>query len=135
MYLLDQVTGQQVNLSQQPRYTFTVGAATQTSTRFVLRFSTSAVLTTKASLTSSSISLYPNPAHQSVTVLVPAVAGSQACSAELYNSLGQSVRQQNATLSTSGAQLAFDVTGLAPGVYTMRLHLGQRVITKQLIVN
>ncbi|GGE97198.1 hypothetical protein GCM10011383_04930 [Hymenobacter cavernae] len=134
VYLLDKVTGEQVNLAQQPRYTFSVAAATQTNTRFVLRFATTAVLASKAGLTAPGVSLYPNPAHQSVTLLVPAEAGTQEFSAELYNNLGQAVRRQSAALPTSGAQLSFDVAGLAPGVYTMRLHLGQRIVNKRLVI-
>ena len=136
-YLRDAQTGQTVNLRTQPAYSFTVTAAQATALlvgRFTLQFSAAALATT-VGLTAAKVSLFPNPAHHAFVVQLPGVAGVATVQAELLNALGQVVRRQSAALPANGVTLPIDATGLAAGVYTLRLQAGTTVLAKRVILN
>ena len=135
--LTDAATGQTVNLRLQPAYTFSVTstqAAASIAARFTLHFAARPALATASALTAAEVTLYPNPAHQAFTVLVPAVAGATQLHADLLNSLGQVVRRQDAALAAAGARLAVDATGLAAGIYTLRLQVGATTLAKRVVL-
>ena len=134
--LVDALTGQTVNLRQQPTYAFAVTAAqaAATSSRFTLTFVARTALATTAALTAAEITLYPNPAHAAFTVLVPATAGAAQLHADLLNALGQVVRRQDAALPAAGARLVVDAAGLAAGVYTLRLQVGATAVAKRVVL-
>ena len=75
--------------------------------------------------------LFPNPAHHSFTARLPA-ANTSPASATLFNSLGQVVRQQ--AIPAHRSQLAIDVQGLTPGLYTLRLSLGTEMVSRRVQV-
>jgi hypothetical protein len=91
-------------------------------------------LATTPAQTAPDISVYPNPAHESFAVLMPAVAGASAVQAELLNGLGQVVRRQTVALPASGTRLAVEAAGLTPGVYTLRLQAGARLLTRRVVL-
>jgi hypothetical protein len=136
--LTDAAIGQTVNLGQQPTYSFSVTssqAAAALTGRFSLHFAArNAPLATASALVASEVTLYPNPAHNGFTVLVPAVAAATTLHADLLNTLGQVVRRQDAALPATGARLAVDGAGLAPGVYTLRLQLGAATLAKRVVI-
>ena len=135
--LTDAATGQTVNLRTQPAYTFSVTSTQATASitgRFTLHFAARSPLATASALTAAEVTLYPNPAHHAFTVLVPAVAGATQLHADLLNSLGQVVRRQDAALAAAGARLAVDATGLAAGVYTLRLQVGATTLAKRVVL-
>nr|WP_262895779.1 T9SS type A sorting domain-containing protein [Hymenobacter ruricola] len=74
------------------------------------------------------ISLAPNPAHDDFTVQLPANSGSTK--AALLNALGQVVRRP----AVSGAGFRVETAGLAPGVYSLRLHSGAGPVAKRVVV-
>lgn len=74
--------------------------------------------------------LYPNPAHGAATVRVPA-ADAASATLTLLDAVGRAVRTQAAT---SGTTSAFDLTGVAPGIYALRMQAGKSVATQKLIV-
>ena len=136
-FLSDAITGQTVNLSQQPAYKFSVTtaqAAALLTDRFALSFAARSVLATAAALTAAEVTLYPNPAHAAFTVLVPAVAGASLVQATLFNALGQMVRQQAAALPAAGARLVVETADLAAGIYTLRLQVGATTLAKRVIL-
>ncbi|WP_216691005.1 LamG-like jellyroll fold domain-containing protein [Hymenobacter siberiensis] len=136
-FLTDATTGQTVNLSQQPRYAFSVSptqAASLLTSRFTLHFAARSVLATAPALTAAEVTLYPNPAHSAFTVLVPGVAGASLVQATLLNALGQVVNRQSTSLPTAGARLTVDAAGLAPGVYTLRLQVGATALAKRVVI-
>ncbi|QNH60540.1 ice-binding family protein [Hymenobacter sediminicola] len=135
VYLHDALTGQQVNLQQQPSYSFLASNAALITGRFSLHFSPQRTLATKNSFTAASVSVYPNPTHNSFTLLVPAVSGATQATAVLYNVLGQPVREMTLALPAAGAKITLTVQGLALGVYTLRVKAGASTITKQVVVN
>ena len=134
VYLHDVQTGQYHDLHQQPRYGFTAATAGAQNARFELVFEPQRPTASAPGLTAASVSLYPNPAHGSFALLVPAVPGATQVQATLLNSLGQEVRRQTKALPASGARLDVDVTGLATGVYTVRLQAGSAQIIKRVVI-
>jgi hypothetical protein len=135
--LTDAATGQTVNLRSQPAYSFSVTsaqAAAALTGRFSLHFAARTALATAPALTAAEVTLYPNPAHNAFTVLVPAVTSATALHADLLNTLGQVVRRQDAPLAAAGARFAVDAAGLAPGVYTLRLRVGAATLAKRVVI-
>jgi hypothetical protein len=135
VYLHDALTGQQINLKQQSSYSFTASNATLLTGRFTLTFGPLRPTATKNSFSAASVSLYPNPAHKSFTVLVPAVRGESQAMLTLYNVLGQITRETIVALPAAGTQLNMDVRQLPAGVYMLRVQAGASTITKRVVVN
>lgn len=136
-FLSDAVTGQQVNLRLQPTYSFVVTAAQASAVmtgRFALTFSARTALASVTALTAAEVSVYPNPAHIDFSVIVPAIAGATQLHTELLNALGQVVRRQDTALATTGIHLTMNVTGLAAGVYTLRLQAGETTLAKRVVI-
>ncbi|MDO7853104.1 GEVED domain-containing protein [Hymenobacter convexus] len=136
VYLRDALTGQQIDLLQQASYRFSTTGTASIAGRFTLNFSPMASpLAAQLGLTAASVSVYPNPAHTSVTVLLPAVPGAKEAQLTLFNSLGQRVREQTVALSAAGAQTVLSVKDLAAGVYTLHLQVaGQGAVTRRVVV-
>ena len=135
--LTDVTTGQIINLSQQSVYSFSINAAQAAALvtgRFTLRFGARAALAAGTALMATDVTLYPNPAHGTFTVLLPAAATTTGVQAELLNPLGQVVRRQAAAPSATGARLTVDAAGLAGGVYTLRLQVGRTTVAKRVVI-
>ena len=78
------------------------------------------------------ITLAPNPAHDDFTVTLP--AGTQATQGTLLNALGQVVATQAVPATAQGSRLSFQTTGLAAGVYTLRLLVGNATLAKRVVL-
>jgi hypothetical protein len=87
------------------------------------------VLATSAGAASISGGLYPNPAHDVVTVQVP-VATSRA-TLTLLDGLGRVVRKVS---TSAGTAYPLDVLGLAPGLYTLQVQAGESQTKQKLVV-
>ena len=88
--------------------------------------------TTNAAL-AATVVLYPNPAHQSFQLSVP--AGSlRGASATLINSLGQVVQSRQLDLPAAGGIATFNVSNLAAGVYSLALKSGNDLVVKRVVV-
>ena len=86
-------------------------------------------------LTAAGVSVFPNPAHESFTVQVPAVPNATSVQAELLNALGQVVRKQSVALPAAGARFTLPTADLATGVYTLRLRAGEATLAKRVVIN
>ena len=82
----------------------------------------------------ATVDLYPNPAHRSFTLNVPAGNSLYAASARLINALGQVVQTHQLNLPAGGGTTAFDVSRLAAGVYTLELKTGTDLVVKRVVV-
>jgi hypothetical protein len=136
-FLADDLAGQVVKLSPGTSYSFSVSAsqaAALITGRFRLFFRPATALATTASLPAESVSVYPNPARERFTVVLPGLAQASTVRAELLNGLGQVVRRQTAALPATGTQLTIEAAGLAAGVYTLRLQAGTTSLAKRLVV-
>ncbi|MGY3088379.1 hypothetical protein ACVWYF_001412 [Hymenobacter sp. UYAg731] len=72
--------------------------------------------------------LAPNPAHEAFTVRLP--AGLAPTQAELLNALGQVVRRP----AVSAGSFTVATSGLAPGIYTLRLRAGGVALAHRVVV-
>gem|GEM_PF-2429601 len=104
----------------RPRLGIEVGFATPASTR-------------NAEL-ARAIGLYPNPAHSAFTLSLPALAGERTAQLTLLNALGQQVQTCTLTLNNAGTQTQVNINGLASGIYTLHVQAGDKVATKQVVV-
>ncbi|WP_227606706.1 T9SS type A sorting domain-containing protein [Hymenobacter translucens] len=131
VYLLDAATGQQLNLRQQPSYSFNSVSSVPLASRFSISFTLARPTATASGLTAAQVGVYPNPARQQFTLLLPPVTGVKQAQAVLYNVLGQPVRQQAVT---PGTQAVVDVQQLPAGVYVLRVQVGQSTVAKQVVI-
>ncbi|WP_324673671.1 FG-GAP-like repeat-containing protein [Hymenobacter sp. GOD-10R] len=77
------------------------------------------------------VELYPNPAHTSVRLSLPAELAQQRVQVQLVNTLGQVVLTQ--TLAAH-ATPELPLAQLAAGVYSLQLQTSQGLVTKRLVV-
>jgi hypothetical protein len=136
VYLRDALTGAIINLSQQPSYSFSVAAnGLSTITRFSVLFRPGMVTATRSGLDATQVALFPNPAHHDFTLLIPSLPTTKMVSAQLINTLGQLVLTRSLPVGSTGIEARFDVSGLAAGVYSLRLQAGaQAPLTKWLVI-
>ncbi|WP_210521023.1 T9SS type A sorting domain-containing protein [Hymenobacter terricola] len=121
-----------------------VGGYTEGSARFSTQVITSLTANTfgfLASLTDATlaataptvpleeVSLYPNPTHASATVVVPAMSG--VVTLTVLDTLGRPLCTQAAA---TNASTRLDLSGLAPGLYTLRVVAGAGTATRRLVV-
>ncbi|MEM9023692.1 MAG: T9SS type A sorting domain-containing protein, partial [Bacteroidota bacterium] len=79
----------------------------------------------------ATLSVYPNPAREQVTLRWEEPL-RQAASVRVLNALGQPV--WSSLLSAGTTQEAFDVSGLSPGLYMVWLEGGQEPVTHPLLI-
>ncbi|WP_324673674.1 FG-GAP-like repeat-containing protein [Hymenobacter sp. GOD-10R] len=77
------------------------------------------------------VSVYPNPAHTSVRLLLPAELAKQRLQVRIFTNLGQVVLEQQLA-GQATPELA--LPHLAAGVYSLQLQTNQGLVTKRLMV-
>jgi hypothetical protein len=83
----------------------------------------------RPALAPESIGPYPNPAHNTATVQLP--AGSGPVTLTVLDALGRALRTQTAAPNSA---TALNLAGLAPGLYAVRVAAGSEVATRKLVV-
>ena len=132
VYLRDLQTGALIDLAQQPSYSFPVAnAAALITGRFELVFSPQPLATAPASL-AQQVALYPNPATTSAWLELPPSLRHQPVTATLVDAVGRAVRTQ--VLPAGPASHSLPLTGLANGVYALRLSTEVGVVVKKLVI-
>lgn len=91
-------------------------------------------LATRSALGAGALALFPNPAHQALTLRLPALPGERTAQLTLLNSLGQAVQARTLELRPSGTSAELDVSALAAGLYTVRVQAGSQVAAQQVVV-
>lgn len=91
-------------------------------------------LGTRTRLGQGELTAYPNPAHSAVTVAIPAVAGARTATLTLLNSLGQTVQTSHVALLATGTAVPLPLTGLAAGLYTVRVQAGNETVALRVAV-
>jgi Bacterial Ig-like domain/FG-GAP-like repeat len=115
LVLLDYLTGTRYDLATTPIVTFTVATAGEARGRFALVAGQRPLSAAAPAVgRGPALTVWPNPATGSVSVEGGANEGTPV---ELLNAIGQVVRYQPAALTTA---TPISLTGLAPGVYTVR---------------
>jgi len=131
VWLHDALTGSQQLLVAQANYSFTLPATTAPG-RFSLEFRPGTATATAAAATTSLL-VYPNPAHRSFTISLPLKA-PQTAEIVLIDALGRPVRRQSLLLPAAGASAPVDVRGLPAGVYVLKLQTGHQALTQRLVI-
>ncbi|MFD2718776.1 T9SS type A sorting domain-containing protein [Hymenobacter monticola] len=111
---------------------FTDLSVAGTSFRPALSVTLSTLSGTRNDALAATMNLYPNPAHQSFQLTVP--AGLHAATATLSNALGQVVLTRQLSLPTAGGTTEFNVSSFAPGIYTLTLKTGNDLVVKRVVV-
>ena len=137
LQLEDRQTGRWYDLRQQPAPAFQVSRPDEAATRFVLHVNQSrALATTAAMLGADAVSVWPNPASGTVNLTVTALpAATDELRLSLLNLLGQEAARQSVPARAGRATASFDVSGLAPGVYTLRGTTGTHAFARNVVVN
>ncbi|MGY3088378.1 hypothetical protein ACVWYF_001411 [Hymenobacter sp. UYAg731] len=123
-YQTDNVTLGDVNGDGRPDIIMTAGAS---QVGVLLNTGTYTPLAT-VHPTAADLTLAPNPAHEAFTVQLP--AGLAPTQAELLNALGQVVRRP----AVSAGSFTVATSGLAPGIYTLRLRAGGVALAHRVVV-
>lgn len=89
---------------------------------------------TRADQLAAQVGLFPNPAHGTFQLSLPGALSRQPVAATLLNALGQVVQQRLLPAQPQGLAAAFDVSALAPGVYSLRLDTSAGPVAKRLVV-
>ncbi|WP_165821974.1 T9SS type A sorting domain-containing protein [Hymenobacter edaphi] len=126
VFLHDAQTGLDTELLPQTVCPFVLSGLTS-GPRFTLVFRPGSVTATGRAQLAAQVQVYPNPASGSFQVQLP--LGTTELG--LYNALGQRVRVQ----AVHGRHATMNVTGLAPGVYTLRVQAGTTAISKRVVLN
>lgn len=100
------------------------------SGRFLATLSTMPLATAHTQL-AASIELYPNPARGITTVQVPAGMGRALAALSLLDATGRVVRTATAP---AGQPYALALAGLAPGLYALKVQVGEALAMRQLVV-
>ncbi|WP_210520328.1 T9SS type A sorting domain-containing protein [Hymenobacter terricola] len=119
VYLRDALTGTRQNLSIQPRYVSSIAQAGRVAGRFQLVFGPATAPLSASVAQHTAISLYPNPAHHSVVLTLPAAAVARPV--QLIDALGRTIR--TLALPANATEATLDLTGLSTGMYVVRCGL------------
>jgi hypothetical protein len=137
LWLRDAQTGTRTALSTGTRYSFSTDA-TWMPDRFTLEVLGAEVLATSPQNLAAQVQLYPNPVSakdgSSVTISVPMTGKATATSATVLNALGQVVAKLPLPVRAGVATGTISTTGLASGVYVVRLQTGDVTVSKRLVV-
>ncbi|MBH8569923.1 fibronectin type III domain-containing protein [Microvirga sp. STS02] len=106
--------------------TYTAGAP--------ITYSFRGALASRAALGGGRLEVFPNPAQHAVSLVLPAVAGVTQARVVLLNGLGQQVRTIILPLAGTETRASFDLSGVASGLYTLRVMAGGQSASQQLAV-
>jgi len=90
--------------------------------------------TTPAAAPLAGLALYPNPAQRTTTVQLPAGLAAGPATLTVLDAVGRIVRTTTVALAAGTTATTFDVAGLAPGVYALRVAVAGRLGTARLVV-
>ncbi|WP_177204550.1 T9SS type A sorting domain-containing protein [Hymenobacter arizonensis] len=132
-YLHDTATGRYTDLAAAPVTTIVLAANTLVS-RYAVNFTRQGVvLATAPAALSELVSLYPNPAHDRATLLLPPALRSAATGGiKVMNALGQMLPASRCTPSSEGFEI--ELAGLAPGIYIVQIPTAAGPLSRRLVV-
>lgn len=122
VFLYDTQTGIETNLTYGDSYSFRSNKASE-SNRFILYFTSETILSNN-DLTTSTVSLYPNPADQKINIR----ATEEIQTLTLFDMQGRKVKDKNVF---EIKEYSFDLFGIESGVYFMEIKTpGGRTLKK-----
>ena len=103
-------------------------------TGFLASLTDATLTATAAAQGTLPFTLAPNPACASTTVQLPALPGMATATLILLDALGRMVRTTTVALPPAGLRHEFSLAGLAPGLYALRVHVGDATSVRRLVV-
>ncbi|MFD1872105.1 T9SS type A sorting domain-containing protein [Hymenobacter bucti] len=131
VWLEDRQLGTRHNLTLTPSYIFAMSPS-YTGQRFYLWLQPSGVLPTATGALQAATHLYPNPATRTTTLEMTGLGAAAEVRLELLNALGQVVLRRTAQPRAGILREQLDLTGLAAGVYSVRVFAPQGTVVKRL---
>ena len=98
---------------------------------FFASFADPSLTATTPALTAADVAVSPNPAHGTATLQLPALPGTATATLTLLDALGRAIRTQTAS---TNAPAELDLSGLAAGLYAVRVTAGGSTATRRLVV-
>lgn len=132
-YLRDAQAGSLTDLGSKSPISLSLTAGDNAG-RFTLVLSGATPLATAPAQLVQAVSVFPNPATGSVSVSLPAKLASQPIATSLINSMGQTVRRTVLPAGSAAGDRSLSLSGVAPGVYSLRLETADGVIAKRLVI-
>jgi hypothetical protein len=132
-YLRDAQAGTLTDLASQSPISLSLTAGDNAG-RFTLVLSGAKPLASAPAQLVQAVSVFPNPATGSVSVNLPASLASQPIATSLINTLGQTVRRTVLPAGSAAGARSLSLSGVAPGVYSLRLETADGVIAKRLVI-
>lgn len=108
------------------------GMANDSQQRFVSRLLVSELTTEVDETAGQSIRVYPNPAHDQVTLEFGVVSHPEHCYLRLLDPAGRELQVH--ALHGSEGRLVLDIKDLAPGLYSVEVRVGGRLALVQKLV-
>ncbi|MDQ2771162.1 MAG: T9SS type A sorting domain-containing protein, partial [Bacteroidota bacterium] len=134
-YLHDATAGTFTDLAATPTFSLALPTGTVVGSRYAVLFTTQPrVLGTAPQVLAKLVSLYPNPAHGTTTMLLPAaLRQGQSIAVEVCDALGRVLLTRTLpTQAVPGVELP--VASLAPGVYVVRAHTPVGIVSRRLVI-
>ena len=108
-----------------------VGGPARSSAGFLASLLDATGLATVSTVAFSAAALFSNSAHGHTTVQLPVIPGTATATLTLLDALGRTLRTQTAA---TNLKTELDLTGLAPGLYALRVMAGTQTATRYLVV-
>lgn len=132
-YLRDARTGTYTDLAATPTVSLALAPTDAPAGRYAVVFGAATPLATAPAAAAQLVSLYPNPAHGTVQLLLPqALRTGAATAVTLVDNLGRTVLAR--TLGATADALELPLGGLAPGIYSVQARTSAGVVAKRLVV-
>jgi hypothetical protein len=131
--LRDAQAGTLTALADKPTLSLSLTAGDNAG-RFTLVLSGQNPLAAAPAQLVQAVSVFPNPTTGSVSVSLPASLASQPVATSLVNTLGQTVRRTVLPAGPATGGHSLSLSGVAPGVYSLRLETTEGVVAKRLVI-
>ena len=96
---------------------------------------TNVLLATRAKADTNALLVYPNPSNTGQLTLRLVLGGASGLAQlSLLNTLGQTVYAQTAAVSNGALERTISTRTLAAGVYTLRLKVGEQLLTRKVVL-
>jgi hypothetical protein len=132
-FLRDAQAGTLTALADKPTLSLSLTAGDNAG-RFTLVLSGQNPLAAAPAQLVQAVSVFPNPTTGSVSVSLPASLASQPVATSLVNTLGQTVRRTVLPAGSATGGHSLSLSGVAPGVYSLRLETTEGVVAKRLVI-
>jgi hypothetical protein len=111
-----------------------LGGASVNTIGFLASLTDPAVTAVTPILDGAAFTITPNPARDRVAVQLPAIPDAATATLTLRDALGRTECAHTLALPAVGLRHELDLTGLAPGVYSLHVQVGAAIAVRRLVV-